>query len=558
MPSSRKHLILLTVFLAFSSCATLKSIYMAKDEDQAGEIKRKTALDTVKKKLDALVLEAKDTGKYAIDYLASDLYIKANDASVLGDIKTAMFLYEYILKLKDDDFIRKKYAIELIKSGELAKSEQILAKLYKKNKYRDEKIGLILAGIYSSLNKTEDARKTYRIILARNKKSEEACIFLAKSYIEEQKLKYGNQILDNCFKKNKKAIYVYYKGKVALERGKLNQALKYFRRALKIESNFYQAAIGLGVIYEEKKQHKKAIRVYKKYLKKDPSNYVVLLQLVQIMFSQGKFKKVIPYVEKLAAIDHDNANLKIKLGILYIDAKKYQKAIDIFNTVLQGHPESDQVLYYLGSLHNQINTPKKALEYFSQIPADSPLFQESVLQTANILLLSAKEGNNVDKFINFIEDKSNKISTLKIDLSLLLTGYYEGISNYPKAIAILKDLEGQKGFEEGHKYYLASLYEKNKNYKKAHGIIEDILKKDPENPHALNFLGYSLLEIEGDLDKAYYYIEKAVKLRPDDGFIRDSLGWYYYKKGDLKKALAEVKKAWKQIKDDVVIAKHLA
>ena len=51
---------------------------------------------------------------------------------------------------------------------------------------------------------------------------------------------------------------------------------------------------------------------------------------------------------------------------------------------------------------------------------------------------------------------------------------------------------------------------------------------------------------------------RPVKILPKDAYIRDSLGWYYYKKGDLKKALKELKKAWNDEKKDVVITKHLA
>ena len=50
----------------------------------------------------------------------------------------------------------------------------------------------------------------------------------------------------------------------------------------------------------------------------------------------------------------------------------------------------------------------------------------------------------------------------------------------------------------------------------------------------------------------------AIKLRPEDGYIRDSLGWYYFKVGDYNKALKEIKKAWEKEKTDVTITLHLA
>jgi Flp pilus assembly protein TadD len=93
---------------------------------------------------------------------------------------------------------------------------------------------------------------------------------------------------------------------------------------------------------------------------------------------------------------------------------------------------------------------------------------------------------------------------------------------------------------------------------KAREIITGILKKNPNNPHALNFLGYSMLEKNENLALALKYIKKAVQLRPKDGYIRDSLGWYYFKVGQISKAFKELKKAWELVKSDFIIAKHMA
>ena len=67
-----------------------------------------------------------------------------------------------------------------------------------------------------------------------------------------------------------------------------------------------------------------------------------------------------------------------------------------------------------------------------------------------------------------------------------------------------------------------------------------------------------MLEKNENLPQAFIYIKKAVRLSPNDGYIRDSLGWFYYKTGKINKALKEIKKAWELVKSDFVIAKHLA
>ena len=60
------------------------------------------------------------------------------------------------------------------------------------------------------------------------------------------------------------------------------------------------------------------------------------------------------------------------------------------------------------------------------------------------------------------------------------------------------------------------------------------------------------------MDKAFEYISKAVSISPKDGFIRDSLGWYYYQVGKIDKALDELLIAIKAQPKDVSIQKHLA
>jgi tetratricopeptide (TPR) repeat protein len=115
-----------------------------------------------------------------------------------------------------------------------------------------------------------------------------------------------------------------------------------------------------------------------------------------------------------------------------------------------------------------------------------------------------------------------------------------------------------ENFSENHKYYLASLYDKVSEYKKSEKLVFEIVEKNPKNAHAWNFLGYSLIERKENMPKAFEYISKALEISPNDGFIRDSLGWYYYKIGKIDLALDELLKAIKVEPKDVSIQKHLA
>ncbi|MGD2271240.1 MAG: tetratricopeptide repeat protein, partial [Desulfobacterales bacterium] len=60
-----------------------------------------------------------------------------------------------------------------------------------------------------------------------------------------------------------------------------------------------------------------------------------------------------------------------------------------------------------------------------------------------------------------------------------------------------------------------------------------------------------------NLDEAERLIKEALKYKPNDGYITDSLGWVYYKKGRYAEALILLKKAVELVPDDPIMLEHL-
>ena len=494
-----------------------------------------------------------------LSFFADEQYMKGSDASLRGDSDSAALYFEYVLKVKKDDkYVQKRYAVELIRLNKLVEAKAIIASLYESD--GSEKVGLILAGVQTALREKREAQLVYLSILKKYPASEEACVFLAKSYSLESKFEKSFKLLDKCEKSAKgKAIYSFYRGKIEVARGNIKAAEKNFKRSLKIDPTYQQSAIGLGAIYEEDKKLTKALTVYEKFLEESPYAYSILKNVIQIYFALGEYDKVIPFAERLSNIDSNDLNLKVRLGILYADSKRYDDAKGIFKEILSAVPKSDKVLYYLGTLHQQTGEFDSAVTYYSKVPEESSLFHESNIQIAQILQVSATEQKEArGKLVQFINERAGKHSNLRVELRVMLAGFYENEGELHGAVEEMEKIKDEKSFNEGHEYYFAALLEKVNRFDRAKEVIESLLVKNPENPHALNFLGYSLLERGIELDRALKLITKAVELKPDDGYIRDSLGWFYYKTGDYEKALVEIKKAWTLVSTDVVITKHLA
>lgn len=523
----------------------------------------KLAHEFIQKSLEQVVADAKAKGDQAVDYVASDLFLKAADASLNGDPVSAALILKYVVKLKPKDiYLRKKYAVELIKSSQLEEGRKELSYLVKHGDAEiKSKAQLLLAGVYGALGDSDASIKLYRKLVYKTKPIlSEACIYLSKAYVDKKQVNKAIGTLSYCSSKDRegRSEYAFHKGKIFFEKSDYKNAKKFFGRSLKLDPTNQQSTILLGMIYEQEGQFDTAKMLYHKFLKYEPNNYTALGKYVNLLFSDGEYENVVPYLEKLLALDPENLNLKVRLGVIYTEIEKIEDAKGIFKEILAVIPDSDKVLYYLASLYQKTNEGDLAVTYYTRIKEDSSLFHESNIQIANILNTYAQNDPAREKeFTSFIFKRSQTSKELKFELDVILAGYYEAKKDLGQAIALMESNVEHDNYTDGHAYYLASLYEKDKAFNKAEKIMLDIIKRDPNNSHALNFLGYTYLEQGVHMDKAYSYIKKAVQLNPQDGYIRDSLGWYYYKNGEYQKAYREIRKAFALVGDDVVIAKHL-
>ncbi len=537
-----KNLIFLSLSSLFFSCSTVEKAPKEKPE----------------KNLNTVFENSKE-------YKVNTLFLKASHASLRGNFSVSVPAWEEILSLGEKDpFIAKKYAVDLIRSGQLEKAKTILENFYRDSKTPDPNVGLVLAGFYLSNGQKEKARKIYQDVGLKIE-GPEACILLAKTYADEKNYSKAESVLINCKKslKNNPQLLAFRAGLYLIQK-QTNNAIKLLEQILKHDKDYEDAAISLGSIYENRKNTKKAIEIYKEFLKHDPDNYSVLTALVRIYSASEDDNDTLIYLERLSSIDSSNINLKVKLGVLYNKLARYEDAKGTFKEILEVVPDSEKIQYYLATIYLQNREIELALNYFSKIPPSGSLFKDAQIQSANILQsMAINEKGEVDdnaskKLKSFVENRVTKYPELELEMKVILASFYENSKNYPEAIKVLRSLEGRSGFGEDHGYYLASLLEKNKNIEEAQTILEKIIEKNPNNASALNFLGYTYLEQGVKLEEAYSLFKRAIKIRPEDGYIRDSLGWYYFKIGDYNRALKEVKKAWEKEKTDVTITLHLA
>ena len=96
------------------------------------------------------------------------------------------------------------------------------------------------------------------------------------------------------------------------------------------------------------------------------------------------------------------------------------------------------------------------------------------------------------------------------------------------------------------------------DWNKAEMDLMESLKILPDQPHVLNYLAYSWIEKGVNFDKALEMLKRATKLRKNDGYILDSLGWAYFAKKNYVNAEKFLQQAVKLLPLDPIINDHYA
>lgn len=126
-----------------------------------------------------------------------------------------------------------------------------------------------------------------------------------------------------------------------------------------------------------------------------------------------------------------------------------------------------------------------------------------------------------------------------------------------QATAVLKEALVKFPQDYQLKFALGVLYHSLGDDQQSIAEMQKLLKENPEDATVLNYIGYTYVELGVQLDDAEKLIRKALSLKPDSGFIIDSLGWLFYAKGEYEQSLGYLLRAAKLIPDDPVILEHL-
>jgi tetratricopeptide (TPR) repeat protein len=219
--------------------------------------------------------------------------------------------------------------------------------------------------------------------------------------------------------------------------------------------------------------------------------------------------------------------------------------------------KSADTLILLGGLAENLKQPERAIEFYSKVPATSPMHRISELQLGLTLAQTGKVDEAREHLKSLLASDPKDIRSYLAYGSVLSDAkdYKAMADNYDKAVEILGPVAKRGDWAVYFQRGIA--YERLKEWDQAEPNFKKALELNPEQPQVLNYLGYSWVDKNLNLDDAMDMIRRAVELRPNDGYIVDSLGWAHYRLGQFDEAVVELERAIELRAGDPTINDHL-
>jgi len=353
--------------------------------------------------------------------------------------------------------------------------------------------------------------------------------------------------------KNQSGLRVLYELHAALLSdavGRPEEAEKHYKFAAKnVRRSTLRVVQGYGQHLERAGKTEQARLLYETYLKENPDSVVLSPAMERLDKGEKPALLVSGPAEGIAEALFNIAGTMTRQN-------SAQDALIFGQLALHLRPDFDLARMLVAGILESMNRNEDAIAAYREIDSQSPFHWSARLRVAGNLEALDRDDDAIALLQILTREDATRPEPL-VSLGDLLRSnkrFAESVAAYDRAIELLSDLD---------KRHWTILYsrgislERSKQWERAERDFKRALELNPDQPYVLNYLGYSWVDQGINLGPAREMIERAVKLRPNDGYIVDSLGWVLYRLKDFEGAVEHLERAVELRPNDPTINDHL-
>ena len=235
------------------------------------------------------------------------------------------------------------------------------------------------------------------------------------------------------------------------------------------------------------------------------------------------------------------------LSNFYLNLSLFLNPNFIFNKALLG-----ENYFYLGDY-------KSAKKIFLSFDSNYPIYEWYAYKRIVFIIRELEDKKSA---VNYLTKKFKKIDNPNLNHFFDMANYYKDFEKYEEAIEyytkVLNNLERHDELYPKILHRRGMSYEKMKLWNESEKDLIESLELEPEEPYVLNYLAYSWLERNINLDKSIEMLRIALNKKQEDPYIIDSLGWGMYLVGNYSEAEKLLQRAVQLMPLDPIVNDHYA
>ncbi|MFV0626903.1 MAG: tetratricopeptide repeat protein [Alphaproteobacteria bacterium] len=482
-------------------------------------------------------------------------YLAGRVAHLRRDFNTAADFYEKFLEQNPDDkeLVSKIYII-LASEGRISEAS-VYAKESIKNGDKNNFTYIIVA--VDEINQKQYAQALETIKNLQGQVYEEFInpLMAAWAYVGEGKKEEALASLNNLSKdKSFRALYNFHAGMINDYFNDVEAANKNYGvivdeastemsfRSLQIITNFY---IRNG-------EKEKAVELVSKYY--DDKLMVDMLKKLSASVKNSdpeKTKRIIVNAQDGLAEALFNITTVLRQGPVGVDLAHVFICLSIYS-----NQNYDLAKLLLADILESRGMYGAANAQYDSIEKDSLLYYTAQLKKSNNYTMMQEYGKSEKILREMSRDNPDDYNVLLglADSLRMQENFKEAIKYYNDAIKTLPEVTNDNWTAF---YALGVAYDRNGDWENAEGNLKKAIELSQNHYLVLNYLGYSWIVHDKNVEEAFSMLIDAYTQAPNDGHIVDSLGWAFYKLGKYDEATKYLEKASDLEPGNALINEHL-
>lgn len=293
----------------------------------------------------------------------------------------------------------------------------------------------------------------------------------------------------------------------------------------------------------------------------DPNGVWGHYALAQVYERRREYRRVIDTLGPIVARSPDRSGavqqpetslLAALMGFAYEELGDFTRAIDSFEMARKASASDAAYEVYLVQAYVSAKRYAEAVAQAHRARAQFP----AELRLAQLEAEALRSSGQADRGVAVMEEAA-RTNGAEPRAYTGLAQTYASASRFDDAVRVLREAVHKFPDDLSIPFQLGAVFERQKRDEEAERAFRQVIDRDPEHAQALNYLGYMLADRGVRLEESVGYIERALKIDPQNASYRDSLGWAYFKLNRLDLAEEHLRRAGEQLHRNSVVQDHL-